>query len=100
MQPRVSPYRLAAHLTSAFGIYSGLLWTARVYLCSYRHYFVRMIEFLGFRSVLLILVLLKLQCARFIHNRSAMDFDYARYILTQACHKENTVVKTSSSKEA
>jgi cytochrome c oxidase assembly protein subunit 15 len=27
-QPRVSPYRLAAHLTSAFVIYSGLLWTA------------------------------------------------------------------------
>ncbi|KAK7275480.1 hypothetical protein RIF29_16599 [Crotalaria pallida] len=27
-QPRVSPYRLAAHLTSAFAIYSGLLWTA------------------------------------------------------------------------
>ncbi|GAQ82379.1 Cytochrome oxidase assembly factor COX15 [Klebsormidium nitens] len=26
--PRVSPYRLAAHLTSAFVIYSGLLWTA------------------------------------------------------------------------
>ncbi|MCL7043141.1 hypothetical protein MKW94_015427 [Papaver nudicaule] len=26
--PRVSPYRLAAHLSSAFGIYSGLLWTA------------------------------------------------------------------------
>uniref|UniRef100_A0A803QB15 Cytochrome c oxidase assembly protein COX15 n=1 Tax=Cannabis sativa TaxID=3483 RepID=A0A803QB15_CANSA len=26
-QPRVSPYRLAAHLTSAFAIYSGLLWT-------------------------------------------------------------------------
>ncbi|XP_062081401.1 cytochrome c oxidase assembly protein COX15-like [Humulus lupulus] len=26
-QPRVSPYRLAAHLTSAFVIYSGLLWT-------------------------------------------------------------------------
>ena len=25
--PRVSPYRLAAHLTSAFVIYSGLLWT-------------------------------------------------------------------------
>ena len=25
--PRVSPYRLAAHLTSAFAIYSGLLWT-------------------------------------------------------------------------
>eukprot|EP00210_Caulerpa_lentillifera_P009097 g8678.t1 len=25
--PRVSPYRLAAHLTSAFGIYSILLWT-------------------------------------------------------------------------
>ncbi|KAI3890156.1 hypothetical protein MKW92_037127 [Papaver armeniacum] len=28
VQPRVSPYRLAAHLTSAFGIYCGLLWTA------------------------------------------------------------------------
>ncbi|KAJ4835379.1 Cytochrome c oxidase assembly protein cox15 [Turnera subulata] len=28
VQPRVSPYRLAAHLTSAFAIYSGLLWTA------------------------------------------------------------------------
>ncbi|KZV30406.1 hypothetical protein F511_20682 [Dorcoceras hygrometricum] len=27
-EPRVSPYRLAAHLTSAFVIYSGLLWTA------------------------------------------------------------------------
>ncbi|KAG8661433.1 cytochrome c oxidase assembly protein COX15 [Manihot esculenta] len=27
-QPRVSPYRLAAHLTSAFVIYSGLFWTA------------------------------------------------------------------------
>ncbi|KAK7268255.1 hypothetical protein RIF29_20950 [Crotalaria pallida] len=27
-QPRVSPYRLAAHLTSEFAIYSGLLWTA------------------------------------------------------------------------
>ncbi|KAA8527112.1 hypothetical protein F0562_008659 [Nyssa sinensis] len=27
-QPRVSPYRLAAHLTSAFVIYSGLVWTA------------------------------------------------------------------------
>lgn len=26
-EPRVSPYRLAAHLTSAFAIYSGLLWT-------------------------------------------------------------------------
>lgn len=26
-QPRVSPYRLAAHLTSAFAIYSGLFWT-------------------------------------------------------------------------
>lgn len=26
--PRVSPYRLAAHLTSAFAIYSGLLWTS------------------------------------------------------------------------
>lgn len=25
--PRVSPYRLAAHLTSAFVIYSSLLWT-------------------------------------------------------------------------
>lgn len=25
--PRVSPYRLAAHLSSAFVIYSGLLWT-------------------------------------------------------------------------
>ncbi|KAJ4823374.1 Cytochrome c oxidase assembly protein cox15 [Turnera subulata] len=28
LEPRVSPYRLAAHLTSAFVIYSGLLWTA------------------------------------------------------------------------
>eukprot|EP01018_Ginkgo_biloba_P025643 Gb_33248 [translate_table: standard] len=28
MEPRVSPYRLAAHLTSAFVIYCGLLWTA------------------------------------------------------------------------
>ncbi|PKU78885.1 cytochrome c oxidase assembly protein COX15 [Dendrobium catenatum] len=28
VQPRVSPYRLATHLTSAFVIYSGLLWTA------------------------------------------------------------------------
>ncbi|KAL5972341.1 Cytochrome c oxidase assembly protein cox15 [Asimina triloba] len=27
VQPRVSPYRLAAHLTSAFVIYVGLLWT-------------------------------------------------------------------------
>ncbi|KAK9942733.1 hypothetical protein M0R45_008383 [Rubus argutus] len=27
VQPRVSPYRLAAHLTSAFVIYCGLLWT-------------------------------------------------------------------------
>ncbi|KAM4070353.1 hypothetical protein ACB094_12G159500 [Castanea mollissima] len=27
-QPRVSPYRLAAHLTSAFAIYCGLFWTA------------------------------------------------------------------------
>ncbi|XP_034678794.1 cytochrome c oxidase assembly protein COX15 [Vitis riparia] len=27
-QPRVSPYRLTAHLTSAFVIYCGLLWTA------------------------------------------------------------------------
>lgn len=27
-EPRVSPYRLAAHLTSAFVIYSGLVWTA------------------------------------------------------------------------
>ncbi|XP_070681267.1 heme A synthase COX15-like [Malus domestica] len=26
-QPRVSPYRLAAYLTSAFAIYCGLLWT-------------------------------------------------------------------------
>lgn len=26
-QPRVSPYRLAAHLTSAFMIYCGLFWT-------------------------------------------------------------------------
>jgi len=26
--PRVSPYRLAAHLTSAFTIYSLILWTA------------------------------------------------------------------------
>lgn len=28
VQPRVSPYRLATHLTSAFVIYSGILWTA------------------------------------------------------------------------
>lgn len=27
-QPKVSPYRLATHLTSAFVIYCGLLWTA------------------------------------------------------------------------
>ncbi|KAL9403070.1 hypothetical protein Peur_000042 [Populus x canadensis] len=27
-QPRVSPYLFAAHLTSAFVIYSGLFWTA------------------------------------------------------------------------
>ncbi|KAI4307802.1 hypothetical protein L6164_030945 [Bauhinia variegata] len=27
-QPRVSPYRLAVHLTSAFAIYCGLFWTA------------------------------------------------------------------------
>ncbi|KAF9590807.1 hypothetical protein IFM89_038399 [Coptis chinensis] len=27
VQPRVSPYRLSAHLTSAFAIYCGLLWT-------------------------------------------------------------------------
>ncbi|KAL6541846.1 Cytochrome c oxidase assembly protein cox15 [Orobanche gracilis] len=27
-EPRVSPYRLAAHLTSAFVIYTGLFWTA------------------------------------------------------------------------
>ncbi|CAL1386738.1 unnamed protein product [Linum trigynum] len=27
-EPRVSPYRLAAHLTSAFAIYTGLFWTA------------------------------------------------------------------------
>ncbi|XP_061337579.1 cytochrome c oxidase assembly protein COX15 [Gastrolobium bilobum] len=27
-QPRVSPYRLATHLTSAFAIYCGLFWTA------------------------------------------------------------------------
>lgn len=27
-QPRVSPYRLATHLMSAFAIYSGLLWSA------------------------------------------------------------------------
>ncbi|CAO2820834.1 unnamed protein product [Amaranthus hypochondriacus] len=27
-EPRVSPYRLTAHLTSAFVIYCGLLWTA------------------------------------------------------------------------
>ncbi|KAL8142124.1 hypothetical protein V2J09_015156 [Rumex salicifolius] len=27
-EPRVSPYRLAAHLTSAFAIYCGLFWTA------------------------------------------------------------------------
>ncbi|GBG77700.1 hypothetical protein CBR_g24146 [Chara braunii] len=26
-EPRVSPYRLAAHLTVAFSIYSGLIWT-------------------------------------------------------------------------
>ncbi len=26
--PRVSPYRLAAHLTSAFAIFTGLAWTA------------------------------------------------------------------------
>jgi len=26
--PRVSPYRLASHLTMAFGIYAGLVWTA------------------------------------------------------------------------
>ncbi|XRB15905.1 cytochrome c oxidase assembly protein COX15 [Pseudoscourfieldia marina] len=26
--PRVSPYRLAAHLTSAFAIYTGLLWSS------------------------------------------------------------------------
>merc|ERR1712216_1116596 len=25
--PRVSPYRLATHLTSAFGIYTTLIWT-------------------------------------------------------------------------
>ncbi|PKA63008.1 Cytochrome c oxidase assembly protein COX15 [Apostasia shenzhenica] len=28
VQPRVSPYRLAVHLTSAFAIYCGILWTA------------------------------------------------------------------------
>ena len=28
VQPRVSPYRLATHLTSAFAIYCGMLWTA------------------------------------------------------------------------
>ncbi|CAN0840387.1 Cytochrome c oxidase assembly protein COX15 [Linum grandiflorum] len=28
VEPRVSPYRLAAHLTSAFAIYTGLFWTA------------------------------------------------------------------------
>ncbi|KAF6153999.1 hypothetical protein GIB67_005148, partial [Kingdonia uniflora] len=28
VEPRVSPYRLAAHLTSAFAIYCGLFWTA------------------------------------------------------------------------
>lgn len=28
IQPRVNPYRLAAHLTSAFAIYCGLFWTA------------------------------------------------------------------------
>ncbi|KAL6858890.1 hypothetical protein ACP4OV_017892 [Aristida adscensionis] len=28
VQPRVSPYRLATHLTSAFLIYCGILWTA------------------------------------------------------------------------
>ncbi|KAJ4747505.1 Cytochrome c oxidase assembly protein COX15 [Rhynchospora pubera] len=28
VQPRVSPYRLATHLTSAFVIYCGILWTA------------------------------------------------------------------------
>ncbi|XP_072977115.1 heme A synthase COX15 [Typha angustifolia] len=28
VQPRVSPYRLATHLTSAFIIYCGILWTA------------------------------------------------------------------------
>ncbi|XP_022717868.1 cytochrome c oxidase assembly protein COX15-like [Durio zibethinus] len=28
IRPRVSPYRLAAHLTAAFVIYSGLFWTA------------------------------------------------------------------------
>ncbi|KAF5183096.1 Heme a synthase [Thalictrum thalictroides] len=28
VQPRVSLYRLASHLTSAFGIYCGLLWTS------------------------------------------------------------------------
>ncbi len=27
-RPRVSPYRLAAHLVSAFSIYSVLVWTA------------------------------------------------------------------------
>ncbi|KAF5179476.1 Cytochrome c oxidase assembly protein cox15 [Thalictrum thalictroides] len=27
VKPRVSPYQLAAHLTSAFSIYCGLLWT-------------------------------------------------------------------------
>ncbi|ONK70645.1 uncharacterized protein A4U43_C05F35890 [Asparagus officinalis] len=28
VQPRVSPYRLATHLISAFGIYCGIFWTA------------------------------------------------------------------------
>ncbi|CAN1152521.1 Cytochrome c oxidase assembly protein COX15, partial [Linum perenne] len=28
VEPRVSPYRLAAYLTSAFAIYTGLFWTA------------------------------------------------------------------------
>ena len=28
VEPRVSPYRLATHLTSAFVIYCGILWTA------------------------------------------------------------------------
>lgn len=28
VEPRVSPYRLAAHLTSAFVIYTSLLWNA------------------------------------------------------------------------
>ncbi len=27
-EPKVSPYRLAAHLTSAFAIYTTLVWTA------------------------------------------------------------------------